>query len=74
MIELPQAAPRQLPAHHVEVRFGRGVPSDAQGRALLALEKYLRCELGVPAEVYLPTAQDDLKRRRDMTPDDRRRL
>ncbi len=66
--------PNALPAYHVEVRFGSGVSGDAQGRALLALERYLRETLGVPAEVYKPTAADDLKRRRDMTDVDRRRL
>ena len=66
--------PNALPAYHVEVRFGSGVSGDAQGRALLALERYLRETLGVPAEVYKEARPDDLKRRRDMTDDDRRRL
>lgn len=63
-----------LPPHHIEVKFGRGIPSDAQGRALLRLERYLREELGVPAEVYKEVMVDDLKRRRDMTPEQRASL
>lgn len=69
---LPEAPP--LPAFHVEVHFGRAIPGDVQGKALLALERYLRETLGVPAEVYKATMPDDLKRRRDMTDEDRKRL
>ena len=66
--------PNPLPALHVEVRFGSGISGDAQGRALLALEKFLRVECGVPAQCFKQTMADDLKRRRDMTDEDRRRL
>ena len=66
--------PNALPAYHVEVRFGSGVSGDAQGRALLALERYLRETLGVPAEVYKATKPDDLARRRDMTEEQRANL
>ncbi len=69
---LPEAAP--LPAYHVEVKFGPAIPGPDQGRALLALERYLRETLGVPAECYKATMADDLKRRRDMSNEDRRRL
>ncbi len=57
---LPEAAP--LPVYHVEVRFGAAIPGPDQGRALLALERYLRETLGVPAEVYKEARPDDLKR------------
>jgi len=63
-----------VPPHHVIVTFGPGIGSDAQGRALLRLERYLREELGVPAEVFKVTMQDDLKRRRDMTVEQRASL
>lgn len=67
-------APAPLPPLHVEVRFGAGVPADAQGRALLAFERFLRVDCGVPAEVFKRTMPDDLKRRRDMTDEERKRL
>lgn len=63
-----------LPPFHVEVAFGAGISGDAQGRALLKLERYLREELGVPAECYKAVMADDLKRRRDMTSEERKRL
>jgi hypothetical protein len=76
-IDIPAAPPAgapPLPAFHVEVHFGAGIPADAQGRGLLALERYFRETLGVPAECYKATMRDDLKRRRDMTDEDRKRL
>ena len=66
--------PPPLPAHHVEVAFGAGIPGDAQGRAMLALERYLRETLNIPAQCYKRTMSDDLKRRRDMTPEERANL
>jgi len=63
-----------LPAMHVEVKFGRGVDADTQGRLLLAWERLAREQLGVPVELYKAGMADDLKRRRDMTPDERKRL
>ncbi len=60
-----------IPAYHVVVQFGRAIPSADQGKALLAMERHLREVLGVPAEVYKDSMADDLKRRRDMTPDQR---
>ncbi len=58
-----------IPAYHVVVQFGRAIPSADQGKALLAMERYLRETLGVPAECYKESQADDLKRRRDMTPE-----
>lgn len=63
-----------IPAHHVIVTFGPGIGSDVQGRALLRLERYLREELKVPAECFKQTMEDDLKRRRDMTAEQRANL
>jgi hypothetical protein len=65
---------RPLPPYHVEVKFGSAIGNDAQGRALLMLEKYMRLTLGEPAEIYKETMPDDLKRRRDMTPEQRENL
>lgn len=77
-MELPTLSappePNALPPFQVEVRFGSGVSGDVQGRALLMLERYLRETLGVPAQVFKEAKPDDLKRRRDMTDEDRRRL
>lgn len=73
-VELATAGAKpDLPAFHVEVRFGAGVPLEAQGPALLAFEKDLR-QMGVRAEVFLETRPDDSKLRRAMTPDERKRL
>ncbi len=63
-----------LPPVHIEVRFGSAIRGDAQGRALFALERYLRETVGVPAEVFKETAKDDLARRRDMTQEQRDNL
>lgn len=73
MADVDAPAPA-LPPYHVQVSFGNAISGDAQGRALLALERYLRVTLQVPAECYKAVMADDLKRRRDMTPDDRKRL
>jgi hypothetical protein len=67
-------ATRPLPPYHVEVKFGSAIGNDAQGRALLMLEKYMRITLGVPAEIYKAMMEDDLKRRRDMTVEERKTL
>lgn len=48
---------------HVIVKFGKGITADVQGIALLWLEKYLREEHEIPAEVYKETAADDSKLR-----------
>jgi hypothetical protein len=59
--------------HHVIIRFGNGIPSDAQGRAMLAMERMLR-EIGLPAEVFKETMPDDSKLRRSMTLEQRANL
>lgn len=63
-----------IPHNHVVVTFGPGISSDVQGRTLLRMERYMREELGVKAEVFKVTMEDDLKRRRDMTEDQRNNL
>lgn len=70
-MKLPMAD--ELPRHHIRVDFGAGIPGEVQGPALLALEKLIRGQ-GIPVEVFKREAPDDLKRRRDMTSEDRRRL
>jgi hypothetical protein len=69
----PQAAPA-LPPFHVEVKFGPGVTADAQGKMMLAWERWAREHFGVPVELYKATRADDLVRRRTMTDEDRKRL
>ncbi len=61
-----------LPLFNVQVDFGAGIPGNVQGPALLLLERYLREH--VPAQVFKRERPDDLKRRRDMSDDDRKRL
>jgi hypothetical protein len=63
-----------LPDHHVQVRFGAGICADAQGRAMLAMEKMLRELTGAPCEVFKETMGDDSKLRRAMTPEQRAKL
>lgn len=63
-----------LAPHHVQVDFGSAIPADVQGPALLALERLLREQYGTPAQVFKATMADDLKRRRDMTTEERKRL
>jgi len=63
-----------LPKFHVIVRFGNGIPGDAQGKAMLALEKMLRELTSAPCEVFKDTMADDSKLRRSMTPEQRATL
>jgi hypothetical protein len=63
-----------LPPYHVMVHFGSGIPSDAQGRAMLAFEKKLRDLTDAPVEVFKETMGDDSKLRRSMTAEERAKL
>lgn len=61
--------------HHVIVHFGKGVPIEAQGPALLAFEKHLRALTdGALVEVFKETKADDSKLRSAMTPEQRAKL
>lgn len=64
----------KLPDHHVIVKFGTAISSDAQGRTMLAMERYLRDFTGGPVEVFKETMADDSKLRRSMTPEQRAKL
>lgn len=59
---------------HVEVKFGSGVPYDARGTALMALERRLREVTGLNCEVFVEAKGDDLKARSEMTPEQRAKL
>lgn len=63
-----------LPDHHVIVKFGAGISSDAQGRAMLAMEQHLRAFTGCSVEVFKETMADDSKLRRSMTAEQRAKL
>lgn len=63
-----------LPAWHVEVKFGKAVDADTQGRLMLAWERLARETMKIPVELYKATAADDLKRRRELTDAERKRL
>ena len=52
---------------HVNVKFGDGVPSDAQGPALLAFEKNLRSLTKLDVRVFKDRMGDDSKLRVKMT-------
>lgn len=75
MIELPTAppGPPTIPPFHVIVNFGSGVPGDAQGIVMLAMEKSLR-EMGFPAEVFKERMKDDSNLRNSMTTEKRKSL
>jgi len=62
------------PDFHVTVKFGAGIPSDAQGRAMLAFERHLRELTAAPCEVFKETMADDSKLRRSMTSEQRAKL
>ena len=65
----------ELPDHHVIVKFGKGISGDAQGRAMLAMEKHLHELTGnVSVQVFKETMADDSKLRRMMTPEERAKL
>ena len=71
-MELPTLV--SVPASlEVVVHFGASVPADAQGIALLALERLLR-ERGHPVQVVKETMPDDLKSRARMTLEERSKL
>ena len=63
-----------IPKLHVELRWGDGIPPDARGRAMLALEQHLRAMTGLWIEVFNETRPDDSKLRRSMTSEERARL
>lgn len=63
----------ELPNYNVLVRFGAGIPADAQGPVMLAMELGLRNQ-GIPAEVYKDRQEDDSKLRNAMTPEMRKKL
>lgn len=62
------------PNYRVIVNFGPGIPSDAQGKAMLALEKHLREVTALPCEVFKEVMGDDSKLRRSMTVEQRAKL
>lgn len=59
--------------YEIIIDFGAGIPSDAQGRVMLAMERTLR-EQGIPAEVFKRTRPDDSKLRLKMTAEERDKL
>lgn len=63
-----------IPRYHAIVKFGPGVPGDAQGKAMLAFEKHLRDLTTLPCEVFKETMADDSKLRRSMTTEQRAKL
>lgn len=62
-----------IPTNHVIVKFGSGIPSDAQAKAMFDMEFKLR-ELGIPAEVFKEKMGDDSKLRKLMTVEERAKL
>lgn len=64
-----------IPPLHVVVKFGQGIPSAVQGRALLEFERILRSMLpGEWIETFKEAKGDDSKLRSMMTPDERAKL
>lgn len=65
---------RDIPPFHVLVQFGKSVPSDAQGRAMLAFERHLRELTAAPVEVFCEAMGDDSRLRVMMTAEQREKL
>lgn len=63
----------EMPNFHVIVKFGKGIPIDAQGPVMMAMEKALRAQK-IPAEVFQDEKADDSKLRRNMTDEQRANL
>jgi len=64
-----------IPDLHVIVKFGKGIPWDVQGKALLDFEKGLRALApGLWVEVFKEIKGDDQKLRVMMTPEERMKL
>lgn len=60
---------------HVTVKFGKSVPIDVQGVALLEFERKLRSMMnGELVEVFKEAKADDSKLRSLMTPEQRAKL
>lgn len=64
----------EIPPLHVVVKFGKDIPIDAHGTAMMALERRLREVTGLNCEVFKESRGDDLKRRSEMTIEQRERL
>lgn len=70
----------EIPDLHVVVQFGKGIPSDVQGPAMLTLEKVLRDMVQVRTgerkwiEVFKEAKGDDSKLRANMTKEQRAAL
>jgi hypothetical protein len=59
---------------HIVVRFAEGIPLDAQGPVLLAMERSLRESTGLDCRVYKDLKGDDSKLRVMMTVEQRAKL
>ncbi len=64
----------KLESHHVLIQFGDGIGPDAQGRAMLALERFLRTLTDEDIRVFKSSMDDDSKLRRAMTAEQRAKL
>ena len=66
---------KSLDPLHVEVRFGSGVPSRIQAKAMFDFERALRALApGLWIEVFKEPLGDDSKLRNLMTPEERAKL
>lgn len=64
-----------IPTYHVVVKFGRGIPADVQGPALLEFERVLRKLMpGKWVETFKEAKGDDSMLRARMTPEQRSKL
>jgi len=63
-----------LSKYNVLVKFGNEVPSEAQAKALMALEKQLRQSTKMDIRVFKDKMGDDSKLRIRMNPEERNKL
>lgn len=59
---------------HVVVKFGKDVPIDARGTAMMAMERRLRDVTGLNCEVFMESRGDDSRLRSEMTAEQRAKL
>lgn len=64
----------ELEPLHVLIRFGKAIPVESHGPAMLAFEKHLRQLSGARAEVFKEQQGDDSRLRALMTPQQRAKL
>ncbi|MES2367378.1 MAG: hypothetical protein V4563_15990, partial [Pseudomonadota bacterium] len=64
----------ELRDNQVIIQFAKNIPPEAQGAAMMQMERGLRLTTGLPIEVFKEAMADDSKLRAKMTPEQREKL